>query len=216
MKILIVADEEARALWDFYDPARLEGVELILSAGDLNRRYLDFLVTMTNVPLLYVHGNHDTEYLEHPPEGCVCIEDKVAVYKGIRILGLGGSLKYKDSSCMYTEGQMSRRVLRALAMTRLSGGLDILLTHAPARGWGDMDDLPHRGFACFNRFLERRKPAYMIHGHVHRTYTWDFKRETIHSSGTRIINGFGWTILEIEDKNQKKTGRFLPGTIRVR
>lgn len=26
---------------------------------------------------------------------------------------------------------------------------DILLTHAPAAGINDMDDLPHRGFQCF-------------------------------------------------------------------
>lgn len=35
MKILAVADEESRSLWDFYDRSKLEGVELILSCGDL-------------------------------------------------------------------------------------------------------------------------------------------------------------------------------------
>ena len=31
---------------------------------------------------------------------------------------------------------------------------DILLTHAPCRGYGDMEDLPHRGFECFNDLLK--------------------------------------------------------------
>lgn len=215
MKILLVADEEAKALWDFYDPARLEGVDLILSAGDLNRRYLEFLVTMTNLPLLYVKGNHDSRYEEQPPEGCICIEDTIAVYKGIRILGLGGSMRYKPGPCMYTEKQMARRVRKAGGRCLLTGGVDILLTHAPARGWGDMEDLPHRGFACFNTLLEKQKPAYMIHGHVHKSYAWDFKRETVHESGTRIVNAYEWTILEV-DETKLGTGRkFLPGAMKV-
>ena len=77
MRVLIVADEEAKALWDYYDPARVEGVELILSCGDLNSRYLEFLVTMVNCPLLYVHGNHDNRYDRQPPEGCIDIEDRI-------------------------------------------------------------------------------------------------------------------------------------------
>ena len=59
----------------------------ILSCGDLDPKYLEFLVTMTNCPLLYVNGNHDRKYLENPPEGCICIENRVYDYKGLRLLG---------------------------------------------------------------------------------------------------------------------------------
>ncbi len=200
MRVLIVADEEAKALWDYYDPARVEGVELILSCGDLNSRYLEFLVTMVNCPLLYVHGNHDNRYDRQPPEGCIDIEDRIVSYKGLRILGLGGSMRYKEGPHMYTEGQMYRRVLTAGMKSTFTNGFDILLTHAPARGWRDMEDLPHRGFECFNQLLDRWKPAYMLHGHVHQTYSYQFQRETVHSSGTRIINGFGYHILDIPEE----------------
>ena len=94
MKILIVADEECLALWDYYVPGRLKPYELILSSGDLKGDYLSFLVTMARCPLMYVHGNHDDTYEEEPPEGCDSIDDKVVVYKGLRILGLGGSYPY--------------------------------------------------------------------------------------------------------------------------
>lgn len=63
MKILAVADEESRSLWDFYDKSKLEGVELILSCGDLKPEYLEFLVTMSNAEVLYIHGNHDIYYI---------------------------------------------------------------------------------------------------------------------------------------------------------
>lgn len=53
--------------------------------------YLSFLVTMAHCPLLYIHGNHDGIYERKEPEGCICIENQIYEYKGIRILGLGGS-----------------------------------------------------------------------------------------------------------------------------
>ena len=46
MKILAVADEECKALWDYFTPDKLEGVELIIACGDLSRHYLEYLATM--------------------------------------------------------------------------------------------------------------------------------------------------------------------------
>ena len=62
MKILALADEESKMLWDYFRPERLEGVDLIISCGDLRASYLSFLATFTHAPVLYVHGNHDASY----------------------------------------------------------------------------------------------------------------------------------------------------------
>lgn len=110
MKILVIADEESKYLWDFWDKSKLEGVELILSCGDLSAEYLSFLTTMSGIDVLYVHGNHDTGYSVNPPEGCICIDDCLFIYKGIRILGLGGSMKYSSGKLQYTEKQMKKRI----------------------------------------------------------------------------------------------------------
>lgn len=187
MKILAVADTESKALWDYYDPEKLADVDLIVSCGDLDHRYLEFLVTMAHCPLLYVRGNHDGGYEEDPPEGCECIEDVVYRYKGLRILGLGGSLRYKEGPCMYTEKQMRARVRRARLRALLSGGVDLVVTHAPVRGYGDLDDLPHRGFDCFENLLAACRPRILVHGHVHKSYG-GFVRERSHPSGARLIN----------------------------
>ena len=40
MKILAVADEESRYLWDHFSPDKLRGVDLILSCGDVSPQYL--------------------------------------------------------------------------------------------------------------------------------------------------------------------------------
>ena len=58
MKILAISDEESKYLWEYFDKSKLEGIDLIISCGDLDPYYLSFLVTMTTVPVLYVHGNH--------------------------------------------------------------------------------------------------------------------------------------------------------------
>ena len=208
MKILLVADEESPYLWDYYQPGTLKGVDLILSCGDLDPDYLQFLVTMAGCPLLYVRGNHDERYDRKPPLGCTCIEDKVYDFHGLRILGLGGSMRYKNSPCMYTEAEMQARIRKAGWQIRLMGGFDILLTHAPAKGCGDMEDLTHRGIACFNTLLDTWKPAYMVHGHVHREYTGSsFVREQIHPSGTRIVNAWERALLEVGEESYPPRGQ---------
>lgn len=69
MKILILADVESKYLWDYFDKSKLEGVDLILSCGDLNPQYLSFLASFTQSPVLYVRGNMMTAMNRHRPEG---------------------------------------------------------------------------------------------------------------------------------------------------
>ena len=80
MKILVVSDEESKYLWDYFQKEKLDGIELILSSGDLDPDYLSFLATVSSVPVLYVRGNHDDKYAWKAPEGCICIENKIYVY----------------------------------------------------------------------------------------------------------------------------------------
>ena len=110
MKVLIVADEESKYLWDHYAPGRLEGIDMILSCGDLKQEYLEFLVTMSNRPCYYVPGNHDKGYAAFPPEGCECVDDRIVDVQGLRILGLGGCIRYNQGPFQYTEKEMMRRI----------------------------------------------------------------------------------------------------------
>ena len=210
MKILAIADEESKALWDYYTPDKLDGVELIISCGDLSATYLEFLVTMTSLPVLYVPGNHDSAYVNRPPEGCENIDGRIFKYKGIRFFGLGGSMKYKPGPYMYTEHEMRRRISKCKREIIINGGFDILVTHSPVRGFGDMNDLPHIGYECLNDLLGVCHPDYMLHGHVHAVYMSGFKREAVHPSGTVIINAFDKYIFNYDDqKSRIKTNRIL-------
>lgn len=189
MRILAVSDVESRALWDHYDMNRLTDTDLILSCGDLDPRYLSFLVTCTNLPLLYVHGNHDDKYAKTPPDGCICIDDKIYVHDGIRILGLGGCLPYKKGDHMYSEKQMEWRIRKLTLQLRKHKGFDILLTHAPIAGYGDGEDMPHRGYECFLPLLQKYKPKYMVHGHMHLSYDVNlYRMQKVEK--TTVINAY--------------------------
>ena len=198
MKVLVVSDEESRYYYECYQPGRLDGIDLIISCGDLSRSYLEFLVTLGNCPLLYVCGNHDDTFADHPPEGCICIEGTVFRYRGIRFAGLGGSYRYRpDGLYMYTEKQMARRIRKLWWKIRKNKGVDILVTHAPAFGLGDLDTLQHRGFRCFLKFMEKYKPRYMLHGHVHRNYGFKIPI-TQRYLDTTIINACGAYLLDLQ------------------
>lgn len=203
MKILVVADEESKYLWDFYERKKLAGVDLILSAGDVSADYLSFLTTMYAIPVLYVHGNHDDKYEMRPPEGCICIEDDIYVYQGVRILGLGGSMRYRPGANQYTDGQMRSRVRKLWLKLFRHKGFDILLTHAPAYQINDGRDLPHQGFREFVRLLEKYRPRFFIHGHVHMSYGKNHKRYDKYQE-THIINAYDRCIFDYDDKNLKE------------
>ena len=200
MKVLALADHAEPKLWEHLDRRYLEGIDLVISCGDLPPSYLSFLTCFTHAPVLYVHGNHDARYEKDPPEGCVCIDGSVYVYEGIRIVGLGGSMRYiPGAPHQYSEREMSARLRRLrLALFRRHGA-DILVTHAPALDIGDGKDLAHRGFKTFCSFMNRYHPRYMVHGHVHIEYTHDFKRERQYG-GTTVVNACGSYVIEIEPR----------------
>ena len=195
MKILAISDEETLALWDYYRTGMLDGYDMILACGDLKAEYLSFLVTMANIPVFYVHGNHDGKYLEEPPEGCDCVEDQIVEYKGVRILGLGGCRWYHPGPFQYTEWQMRKRIFKLWFQLWKHKGVDIVITHAPPQGVGDADDLAHTGFRAFLPFLDKYKPKYLLHGHVHMNYGANSKREQSYGE-TTVINVSGRYILE--------------------
>ena len=196
MKILLLADEESKIIWDFFRKEDYEDIDLVISCGDLKPEYLSFVATMIPVPVLYIHGNHDDKYDRYPPEGCTCIDDRVFVFKGVRILGLGGCYRYKPGKNQYSEVQMKRRIFKRKGKILWNRGIDILVTHAPAEGIHDAEDLCHRGFKAFNDLINKYHPKYFVHGHVHMNYGRQFPREDM-VGDTRVINAFEKYVIEI-------------------
>ena len=189
MKILTLADVESKGLWEHLDRDYLRSIDLILAAGDLKPDYLEYLGLYSRADILHVYGNHDRTYGKRSPGGCICVEDMIYNYRGIRVLGLGGSIRYKPGPDQYTEAEMERRIKKLRRQLKKNGGFDILLTHSPARGLGDAEDPTHVGFECLKKLMDDYRPKYMVHGHVHMNY--GVNRERVCSYGsTTIINAY--------------------------
>ena len=203
MKILCIADEEEMSLWDNYVPGRLKDYDLILSSGDLHATYLSFLVTMGRAPLLYVHGNHDIGYEINPPEGCDSSDGKVVLCKGLRILGLGGCLRYRPGANQYSDDQMRKRIRKLRKDIERLGGVDIVVTHAPPRGVGDAEDPAHQGFEALLELIDSYHPMYLVHGHVHLRYGMGIQREREYG-GTKVINVCQSYVLDIPDPEKEE------------
>ena len=197
MRILVVSDEESAYYWDFYSEDKFKDIDLIISCGDLAPQYLSFLVTFSHVPVLYVHGNHDECYETTPPDGCINIDDDIYVHNGVRIMGLGGSMKYRDGRFQFTEKQMRRRFKKMIPKIFFNKGIDILVTHSPAYMINDGQDLPHKGFCVFRNIIEKYHPKYFLHGHVHKSYGSKFKRFDEYE-GTTIVNACEKCIIEYD------------------
>jgi uncharacterized protein len=210
-RILAIADEVDDA---FYTDklARLRP-DLVVSCGDLPFDYLEYVVSRLDVPLVYVPGNHDSEVrssdptwaplrTEDPkpgPQGCKNADGRVVVAAGLRIAGLGGSMRYKPGPNQYSEAEMRWRALSLEVRIKLNPArgarkLDVLLTHAPPLGWGAPDDLAHRGFAAFVRLVKNLTPRVLIHGHVH---PYGRAKPDRSLAATQIVNAVPSRIVEI-------------------
>ena len=122
------------------------------------------------------------------------------------IAGVSGSLEYNKGLNQYTELQMKRHLIRmipSLIINKIKYGryLDILLTHASPRHIHDKEDPCHKGFECFNWFIKKFRPAYLIHGHIH-LYDMREKRVTV-SEDTTVVNAYAHWIIEFpQNKNE--------------
>jgi hypothetical protein len=211
-RILAVADEVDESLYG--DKLRTLNLDLVLSCGDLPSDYLEYLVSRLDVPLLYVPGNHDPSF-EAPdltwmplravpeagpgPEGCINIDGRLVEVLGLRIAGLGGSIRYKRGPNQYTQGQMRRRALwleiRA-RLGRVKNGrkVDVLVTHAPPFGLDEATDPAHEGFVAFLRLIRAFQPVLSVHGHVH---PYGRALPEGHVMATRVVNVVPSRVIEI-------------------
>ncbi|OLR90132.1 metallophosphoesterase family protein [Actinokineospora bangkokensis] len=213
-RVLAVSDEVVEGL----DPARLRGlgVDLVLAAGDLPFDYLERLVDVLDRPCVFVPGNHDADLsgyvhsgglwlrdgmpARYPgPAGAVNADGRVVDVAGLRIAGLGGSIRYNGGANQWTEHQMARRARRVRRRARVRGwrdgrGVDVLLTHSPPRGCGDREDPPHRGFDCLHAAVRVLRPALLVHGHIHPHGEPVPDRDL---GVTRVVNTVGHRLLDV-------------------
>lgn len=191
VRVLAIADEVDHSLVG----ERLTRMrpDLVVSAGDLPWDYIESVASAVDAPVVFVPGNHDPRVATttlsrgglHLDSGMPCdpprpvgatnADGLVVEAAGLRIAGLGGCVRYRPGPNMYSQREYHARARRLAwrarggwrLRRRSSLGVDILLTHAPPLGLGDEDDGPHVGIAALHELLDRVRPTWLLHGHIH-------------------------------------------------
>jgi len=208
LKVLAVSDRVQEHIYSDAIRDLYADVGIVFSCGDLPFYYLEYIVTMLPVPLLYVRGNHD----DHPqhtstgrvltyPQGCINVDGWITCRAGLLVGGIEGSIRYlPHGECMYSDYEVALKLARmtpALVLNKRRHGryLDVLLTHAPPYGIHDGTDLAHTGFRPFLAFMRLFRPRYLLHGHVHQIGP-QAVRETRYFD-TWVVNVYPHTVLDI-------------------
>lgn len=126
------------------------------SANDLK----EILKIIPNDKIYGVLGNHDSweKYQEYKIRN---INGKVIDIKGIKIAGIGGSYKYKNSDqyAMYSHE-------KSIEIADSMQGADILISHDKAftkKKYGDA----HDGLKGITQYIYKNHIPLHIHGHIH-------------------------------------------------
>lgn len=208
MKILAVSDRVVSELQGPELESRADGVDAIISCGDLPFAYLEYLATFVGAPLFYVLGNHDpAEGGGKFPKGCIPLDGTVERLGDFSLVGLSGCRWYSGGPNQYSERQMRRRSILPCLRLSLSSvtGTErptMFVSHAAPFGMGDAGDLCHRGFETFVGLMKRYSPLMWLHGHVHLygrsgSREEDSSFDDIESGNTRVVNAYGYRILTI-------------------
>jgi Icc-related predicted phosphoesterase len=127
--------------------------------GDLEPAWTEGLADV-ELPKLGVRGNHDA------PDAlsALGVEDlhlRRASVGEASFCGFGGSPRYSPhGGNQWTEDE-AERMLAGLPPA------DVLLAHSPPEGVNDeADDRAHRGSPALRAWVERHRPAWLLHGHT--------------------------------------------------
>lgn len=207
MKALVVSDVVTPLIYSPHIRQRFSHINLVFGCGDLPYYYQEYIVSLLDVPLYFVRGNHDKEIeygsgaSRRAPGGGIDLHRRVINYRGLLIGGVEGSLRYREGPFQYSQFQMWKHVISLIPMlitNRVLYGryLDVFVTHAPPIGIHDQDDLTHRGIEAFRWLIKVFKPAIHLHGHIHvimpNTIT------VTHVDHTTVINGYGFREIDLD------------------
>jgi Icc-related predicted phosphoesterase len=208
MKILAVSDQVVERIYTLAAQGDFRDVHLILGCGDLPYTYLEYLVSMLNVPMFYVPGNHDPAYNPNfantRAEGGSNLDLQRARQDGLLLAGFGGCIRYRpDGVNQYSQADAYGRALQLMSgllwnRIRYGRALDVLISHSPPFGIHDEESEAHRGLKAINWILRWARPRYHFHGHTH-FFRRNLSPAVTQLGRTTIMNVFPYKVIELEN-----------------
>ena len=194
VRLLAVSDEADRALDVEANRVALGRIDGIVGAGDLEPDYLAFLADAFHAPLVYVRGNHDRGgnwdarrvVLPQP------LGRATDALCGLRVAGLSWPSQLRGQA-IRDEGAAWRQAF-GLWLGLRGARPDVILSHMPPRGLGDVpEDAYHRGFAAYRWLCRRLAPRLWIHGHTAPSAVAGWRQDW---GGTTFVNATGAVLVE--------------------
>ena len=201
MNLLSVSDVIIPYIYSPSIREKYKHAEFVIACGDLPYYYQEYIISMLDIPLFFVRGNHDPviEYGDginrKYPHGGIDLHRRTYNFNGILMAGVEGSVRYKSrGQFQYTQSEMWRHVWSLtpkFMYNRLRHGrfIDVFISHAPPWGIHDKSDRAHRGIKAFRWLFSAFQLSYHFHGHIH-VYRSDTVTET-HFHRTQVINTYG-------------------------
>ncbi|MFC3614676.1 metallophosphoesterase [Lutimaribacter marinistellae] len=150
------------------------GADLVIGAGDYcnMRQGLDEVMAMlagVDAPLVLVPGNAESaaELKDAAPKGVITLHGQGMEFDGIEIFGLGYGVPptpFGAWSCDHSEAEAAELLARC-------DHADILVTHSPPKGLGDVTSQGSSvGSTAIRDAIERLRPKLALCGHIHDSW----------------------------------------------
>jgi Icc-related predicted phosphoesterase len=187
MRFLFLSDTHGLHRQTQYPPA-----DVLIHAGDLTRsgtlselaEVNAFLGGLPHPRKIVIAGNRDFCLQRQPEESrrrltnAVYLQDEEITVDGVRIYGSPWQPPFLDMAFNLPRGEPLR-----LKWKRIPSGVDILVTHTPPMGIGDLTrKCAHVGCEELLPAVRRIRPRIHVFGHIHEAYgDWT-------EGGTRFLN----------------------------
>lgn len=198
MRIGVISDTHTQ------EPLLPEGLDMLVHCGDVTQHgdleeLMRFIRWFGSLPIrhkIFIGGNHDwvlEDFIPPTPPGVHYLYREEIELEGLRIFGDPARPRPAWLLTAPPQKQTQRGIYSAFGImpdhrieTRWASipeGLDILITHVPPQGIGDLSEGRHHGCPALLRAVERTHPRLHLFGHIHEG------TGQIQIGHTRFVNG---------------------------
>ena len=167
LRILAIADTHMTLQEDeLRKIVETKEIDICLLLGDIYGTEVETIlrVVPSSVPICGVLGNHDSWSL-HEYYGIPNLHGTVVETKGVRITGMDGSIRYKNSDVpMYTD-QESAEIAKSLPVA------DLFISHDSPKNIHGRSGEAHSGLQGVGDYCVMHSVPLNLHGHHHRNAT---------------------------------------------
>lgn len=151
------------------------------------REFNDWLSMLPHAHKLVVAGNHDWPFERTPDEArrtlsaARYLQDDLVEVAGLRCWGSPWSPRFFNRAFNASRGEPLARIWR-----QVPAGIDLLITHTPAKGIRDKALLGHVGCEALAAELPRIRPRLHLFGHIHEAYGQEQRAGIRHANGASL------------------------------